>query len=64
MTIANRLFQVTDPAVLQGLVKTQPLATLVVPHEGTLHVNHVPLFLDPARGPHGTLNQCRRQAEC
>ena len=55
MTIANRLFQVTDPAVLQSLVKTQPLATLVVSQEGTLHVNHVPLYLDPSRGPHGTL---------
>lgn len=55
MTIANRQFQVTDPAVLHGLVRDQPLATLVVSHEGALHVNHVPLYLDPTRGPHGTL---------
>ncbi|KQO17006.1 FMN-binding negative transcriptional regulator [Acidovorax sp. Leaf78] len=55
MTIANRQFQVTDAAVLQGLVRDQPLATLVVSHEGALHVNHVPLYLDPTRGPHGTL---------
>lgn len=55
MTIANRQFQVTDPAAQQGLVQAQPLATLVVSHEGTLHVNHVPLYLDPSRGPHGTL---------
>ena len=56
MTIANRQFQVTDPAAQQGLVQAQPLATLVVSHEGTLHVNHVPLYLDPSRGPHGTLS--------
>jgi len=55
MTIANRQFQVTDPAVLHALVRDQPLATLVVSHEGALHVNHVPLYLDPTRGPHGTL---------
>lgn len=55
MTIANRQFQVTDPAALHGLVQAQPLATLVVSHAGTLHVNHVPLFLDPSRGPYGTL---------
>lgn len=50
MTIANHQFQVTDPAVLQALVRAQPLATLVVSHEGTMHVNHVPLYLDPTRG--------------
>ena len=55
MTIANRQFQVTDPAALHGLVQAQPLATLVVSHAGTLHVNHVPLFLDPSRRPYGTL---------
>lgn len=55
MTIANRQFQVTDPAILQALMRAEPLATLVVTHEGTMHVNHVPLYLDPTRGPHGTL---------
>lgn len=55
MTIANRQFQVTDAATLHALVRAQPLATLVVAHEGSLHVNHVPLYLDPTRGPHGTL---------
>jgi transcriptional regulator len=55
MTIANRQFQVTDPATLHALVRAQPLATLVVSHEGAMHVNHVPLYLDPTRGPHGTL---------
>lgn len=55
MTIANRQFQVTDAATLHGLVKAQPLATVVLSCEGALHVNHVPLYLDPTRGPHGTL---------
>jgi transcriptional regulator len=31
------------------------LATLVIAHEGALHANHIPLYLDPARGPQGTL---------
>ena len=55
MTIANRQFQVSDAAVLHALVRDQPLATLVVSHEGSMHVNHVPLYLDPTRGTHGTL---------
>ena len=55
MANANRQFQVTDPATLHALVRAQPLATLVIAHEGALHANHIPLFLDPHQGPHGTL---------
>lgn len=55
MANPHRHFQATDPATLHGLVAAQPLATLVVSHQGALQVNHVPLYLDPARGPHGTL---------
>ena len=55
MANANRQFQVQDPAMLQALVRKQPLATLVIAHEDALHANHVPLFLDPDRGPNGTL---------
>lgn len=55
MANPNRQFQVTDAATLQALVHAQPLATLVIAHEGALHANHVPLYLDPDRGPHGTL---------
>ena len=51
----NRHFQATDPTLLHGLLAAHPLATLVVSHQGTLHVNHVPLYLDAARGPHGML---------
>ena len=55
MANANRQFQVQDPAMQQAQVRKQPLATLVIGHEGALHANHVPLFLDPDRGPNGTL---------
>ena len=55
MANANRQFQVTDPATLHALVRAQPLATLVIAQAGALHANHVPLYLDPQRGPHGTL---------
>ena len=55
MANPNRQFQVTDPATLHALVHAQPLATLVIAQAGALHVNHVPLYLDPERGPHGTL---------
>ena len=55
MANANRQFQVADAAAQQALVRAQPLATLVIAHAGALHVNHIPLYLDPARGPQGTL---------
>ncbi len=55
MANPNRQFQVSDAATLHALVRAQPLATLVIAREGALHVNHIPLYLDPARGPHGTL---------
>ncbi|PTT19907.1 transcriptional regulator, partial [Acidovorax sp. HMWF029] len=55
MANANRQFQVTDPAVLHALVRAQPLATLVIAHDGALHANHIPLYLDPTRGPNGSL---------
>ena len=55
MANANRQFQVADAATLRALVAAQPLATLVLSHNGAQHVNHVPLYLDPSRGPHGTL---------
>ncbi len=55
MANANRQFHVSDTAALHALVQAQPLATLVVAQGGAQHVNHIPLFLDAARGPHGTL---------
>ncbi|MFN9725922.1 FMN-binding negative transcriptional regulator [Acidovorax sp.] len=55
MANANRQFHMTDAPAMQALVRAQPLATLVIAHAGALHANHVPLYLDPTRGPHGTL---------
>ena len=55
MANPKRQFKLTDAAILHTLVRTQPLATLVLSHAGELHVNHVPMYLDPTRGPHGTL---------
>lgn len=55
MANPHRHFQVSDPATLYALVREQPLATLVVAHKGALHVNHIPLYLEPNGGGHGTL---------
>ena len=55
MANPNRHFQAPDPAIQRALVAAQPLATLVVSHQGALHVNHIPLYLDERRGLHGTL---------
>ncbi len=55
MANPNRQFQVADAAAQQALVRAQPLATLVLAHAGALHANHIPLYLDAGRGPHGTL---------
>ena len=55
MANPNRHFQTTDPATQQAKIEKKKKETLVLSHQGALHVNHVPLYLDPARGPHGTL---------
>lgn len=55
MANPNRQFQVADATAQQALVRAQPLATLVIAHAGAQYVNHIPLYLDPARGPQGTL---------
>ena len=41
--------------VLHALIKAHPLATLVVTTEAGLEANHIPLLIDPAPGPFGTL---------
>ncbi|CAG1014001.1 Protease synthase and sporulation protein PAI 2 [Burkholderiaceae bacterium] len=48
-------FEETRSEVLHGLIHTHPLATLVAPGGAELAVSHIPLLLDPAHGPHGTL---------
>ncbi len=50
-----RPFEVTDIAVLHGLVSTQPLGTLITTGAAGLLANHVPFELDPAPAPLGTL---------
>lgn len=48
-------FEETRGEVLHGLMRTHPLAALVVPGGVELAVSHIPLLFDPAPGPHGTL---------
>ena len=55
MTYLPKHFEVTDRATLFALVRAQPLATWVVSQSGELLVNHIPFWLDEARGEHGTL---------
>lgn len=44
-----------DVCVLHSLIKSHPLATWVTQGDGELIVNHIPFYLDSARGEHGTL---------
>lgn len=48
-------FAETDPSVLHALIRNQPLGAWVLPHPDELIVNHIPFYLDPTRGEHGTL---------
>jgi transcriptional regulator len=48
-------FEETRPEVLHGLMRSHPFATLVVLGADGLIVNHLPMLLDPAAGPFGTL---------
>lgn len=45
----------TDIAVLHALIKSHPLGIWVTQSDGELLANHIPFFLDPERGAHGTL---------
>lgn len=48
-------FEEQRPEVLRQLIGMHPLGTLVTCDEGTLHADHIPLTIDPAIGPLGTL---------
>lgn len=50
-----RDFAETDRVALHAIVRAHGFATLVSLLDGELFATHVPLLLDPARGPHGTL---------
>ncbi len=48
-------FTEDDPTTLHALMREFPLATLVTQGPDGLDANHIPLHLDAAAGPHGTL---------
>jgi transcriptional regulator len=48
-------FAERDPGVLHDFVRRHAFALLVTAREGGFEATHLPLWLDPARGPHGTL---------
>ena len=48
-------FEVTDRAAVQAVVAACPLATWATVADGAPVVNHVPFWLDPTQGEHGTL---------
>ena len=50
-----RPFAETDPERLRELVHAHGFATLGSALDGELFATHVPLLLEPERGPHGTL---------
>jgi len=48
-------FEERDITVLHALIRSHPLSTWVTIAGGELLANHVPFFVDPARGANGTL---------
>ena len=48
-------FAESDIAVLHAMIRQHPLGTWVTQGTDELIVNHIPFFLDPARGRYGTL---------
>jgi transcriptional regulator len=47
-------FRESDVAVIQDFMRRYPFATVVSYRDG-IHVSHLPLLLDPQRGPYGTI---------
>jgi transcriptional regulator len=48
-------FRETRPEVLHALIREHSFATLISRLDGQLFATHLPILLDAARGPHGTL---------
>lgn len=48
-------FSEDDPARLRALIDENAFATLVTAEDGRPFATHLPLLLDPGRGPHGVL---------
>jgi transcriptional regulator len=44
-----------EPRVLHGFLERHAFALLVTAREGGFEATHLPLWLEPERGPHGTL---------
>jgi transcriptional regulator len=49
------IFEERRPERLEEIIRSAPLATLVTLTDAGLIASHVPLLLDPLKGPHGTL---------
>ena len=47
-------FRETDVAIMQEFMRRYPFATIVSSRDG-IHVSHLPVLLDPQRGPYGTI---------
>lgn len=48
-------FSETRPGMLINLIERAPLAVLFTVQHGVPQADHIPLLVDPDRGPHGTL---------
>ena len=48
-------FAETRPGILVNLIQRSPLAVLFTVQDGVPQADHIPLLIDPDRGPHGTL---------
>ncbi len=48
-------FKEESPQKLQAAIREAPFAALVTQGTAGMEATHLPLMLDPARGPHGTL---------
>ena len=48
-------FAVDSPEAIRALIATYDFATLVSHGQGGLTATHVPVLLEPGRGPQGTL---------
>jgi transcriptional regulator len=48
-------FLVDDPAWQRDVMRDHPFAALITGLDGTMEASHIPLLLEPAHGPQGTL---------
>ena len=54
MLYVQSSFRESDVAVMQEFMRRYPFATLISCRDG-IHVSHLPVLLDPQRGPYGTI---------